>query len=134
MGFTREPRTRHIVFDDDHPYFGGLDMRVGGITVNEWLTFNNQDAAEAFIDRLVKWNWEHPTTDEPIPCTPEGIGELDSADVRTLVREWMEQVTGVYDRAPLSSGVGAVNTAFESSIGMQSNGAEVEPLPSGDSS
>lgn len=121
MGEFRRSRRipRHIVFADDHHVFPGLEMRISGFTVGEWLDWTIGDMVEAFADRLQSWNWVDPDTDEPIGCDLESISTIDAADLRTLLAEWRTRVTGVH-RAPLEEtrALATTNGALEATIPM----------------
>ncbi|HEX7134079.1 MAG TPA: hypothetical protein VF228_15995 [Iamia sp.] len=117
---TRIPR--RITFDDDHHVFPGLEMRIHGLTVGEWLEWTFGDLFAAFCDRLIEWNWVDDDTGEPLATTKEALTEIDSADMATLLAEWRKRVTGVH-AVPLEEerrlALVTTNGALESTIPMQ---------------
>lgn len=102
-GFNPGPRVRRIEFDDTTP-FPGLVIRVGGLTLDEWVGLGRvSDAADLFAERLVEWNWEN--SDGAVPPTREGFGQLDVSDARTLIASWVDNVAEVR-RDPLAGAAG----------------------------
>lgn len=120
---------RRIVFAEDHHVFPGLELRITGFTVGEWLDFTVGEMVAAFADRLIEWNWVDADTGEAVPATPEGVTSIDAQDLATLVAEWKTRVTGVHPLpfAPTPAVLaGRRNGAMEASIPMGST------PPSGD--
>jgi len=89
-------RIRKLVFEDGE--MEGLEVRVRGITVSEYLELDTYaDQIELFAKRLVEWNWEHGDG-TPVPPTRAGIDGLDQTDVRTVVTEWFARVVRAHSR------------------------------------
>ena len=109
-------RVRKIVFEDGE--MAGLEMRVAGITVDEYLETERFDQqVELFAKRLVDWNWEDKEGN-PIPPTRAGIATLDVADLRSAVGEWFLRIGRAHPR-PLAPAVrAAMNGQLETTIPM----------------
>jgi hypothetical protein len=93
-------RVRRISYgqDTDMP---GLWLRVGGLSLSEWMEAKwNADLYQLFADRLVEWNMVDENG-EPVPCTIDGLKQVDASMIRTLIADWMNRVADV---VPLASG------------------------------
>lgn len=91
----------------------GLVIRIGGITVEEWMmsrTFGR--AVELFLDRLVEWNYLAPDG-TAVPTTEEGVRSIDPTYLRAIIDNWLEVVTDPVplDPIPRRGGAGAPGAA-----------------------
>lgn len=92
MTFQPGRRIHRLVFDED-TIFPGLELRVHGITVDEWTRgLSLRESVDLLMARLVEWNWVDDNGD-PVPLTPEGFASLDMGDMYQLARQWMAAVT-----------------------------------------
>lgn len=120
-GFRGSPaanRVRKVVFAAGSE-FDGLVIRTRGITVNEYL--NESITAEFFLDRVEEWNWETDDGD-PIKLTMEGIAALDQSDLRTVMMQWVREVTAVRPLALVGSRPTRQSGEIEETLTMESPG------------
>ncbi len=88
-------RVRRITYGDDSE-LAGLVLRIGGLSMGEWLTHTAWEAAlPLFAERLIEWNWVDGITGAPVPATPEGVATVDAALLKTVVADWLDRATGV---------------------------------------
>ena len=115
MGGFVPPRTTYLLVFAE-PEFAGLEIRVGGMTLDELLTSMTLQARyELLAERLISWNLtEEDGTD--IPATMAGMGTLDPGFVNKISGAWIRAVSGV--AAPLESGSTSGDNSQEASIPM----------------
>lgn len=106
MGYTRNPKVYHLVFDSSTEY-PGLEADVRTLSMGQLLAIWTKEGANSvatfdlFIERLVGWNLEDETG-APVPTTREAVLDEDDDLVQAIVKRWTNEVLGV--PAPLESG------------------------------
>ena len=107
MGYKRNPKVYSIVFDETTEY-PGLEVQVRTLSMGQlvkvWTTdgMNSTATYELFMERLVGWNLEDETTNEPVPTTREAVEAEDDDLINAIIKLWLAEVMGV--SAPLESG------------------------------
>ena len=97
-GRTIRVRLRNTEFD-------GAECRVEAISVNEYLKIRgagDEVLIDKFGDYLLDWTLE-TAVGEPLPCTKESVGEIDSSLALSLAIGWLNGLTKVAKDVPLSS-------------------------------
>lgn len=98
---------RTIRLDFDDPEGGdGLFVRLHSMTVGELNAFDGggSEVEKLFADRLIEWNAEFGG--ELLPCSLEGVHQLDPPLRDMLVKEWLKAVRGVPHPLVLRSDAG----------------------------
>lgn len=135
MGFKLEPRVYKLVFDD--PELGGLEVRAASVSIGEFMEITGLDETTVlggvtlpdgmpvrvglltrFAGVLSDWNLTGPK-DEPLPATLETLKTQDVYLVRSIVKAWLEAVSGVTPPLPSASGSG--ETSAEASLELASS-------------
>lgn len=110
MGYAAKLKTYLIEFGEGHEYHGA-EARLEGMTYGEWEQAtgadgsdgdkNGADSLKRFVDHLIEWNLEHPSTGEPVPCTVEGVRSIDKDLAAALNNAWIAELIGVHEGSPL---------------------------------
>jgi hypothetical protein len=106
VGYKRNPKVYHLVFDASTEY-PGLEADVRTLSMGQLLAIWTKDGANSvatfdlFIERLVGWNLEDETG-APVPIAREAVLNEDDDLVQAIVKRWTNEVLGV--PAPLESG------------------------------
>lgn len=98
-GFTRKRKTYRLAFED--PEYEGLEIRVRGISTQEYLDALDMKAAadedseaqrallRMFADSLLEWNLMEEDGVTPVPATYEALAHEDLTFVDASVAAWL---------------------------------------------
>lgn len=112
MGFQPAPRVLDLSWDSSSAW-AGLEVSVTSMTMSEYLEalagsselteddeglWSNRQQ-RILAQHLTGWNLEwskgHPQEGEPVPLTLAGLVQQDTAMVRDIISEWIEQTASV---------------------------------------
>jgi hypothetical protein len=124
MGFKIKHKVYKLDFTGTE--YDGLEVRVGGLTMGEWMEFvglADSDEPSNDTDRMLKmfaahlksWNLEDED-DEPVPATLDALRSVDFKMVMFIIHAWMDALADV----PKGTGKGSASgeTSLEASIPM----------------
>lgn len=128
MGYAAKVKTYLIEFAEDHEYHGA-EARLEGMTYGEWEEAtgadggdgdkNGADSLKRFVDHLIEWNLDYPTTGEPVPCTVEGVRSIDKDLAAALNNAWINELIGVRADSPLASSSPSGEPSLVESVPME---------------